>query len=115
MQMPNMGDKTIAFVGKTLIHMEQNPQFVPPYVNVEECRKDVEGANILRKLKNPLDQISEMISDSMIQCGSEAYIASLAFYNSVKAAAKSNVPGADTIYSDLKKRFTASSTESIEK
>jgi len=37
--------------------------------------------------------------------GSEAYVAALSFYNSVKQAAKLNVPEAKTIYEDLKKRF----------
>ena len=41
-----------------------------------------------------------------MMAGSEAYIASLSYYNSVKMAAKLNVPGAKPIYDDLKKRFT---------
>jgi hypothetical protein len=41
----------------------------------------------------------------MMLAGSEAYIAALAYYNSVKQAAKMNVPGARAIYDDLSKRF----------
>jgi hypothetical protein len=37
--------------------------------------------------------------------GSEAYTAALAYYNSVKQAAKMNVPNAKSIYKDLKQRF----------
>ena len=42
----------------------------------------------------------------MTLSGSEAYVASLAFYNSVKQAAKINIPGAKAISEDLKLRFT---------
>lgn len=41
--------------------------------------------------------------------GSEAYIASLTIYNTVKQATKLNVPGADAIYQDLRERFPGSS------
>jgi hypothetical protein len=41
----------------------------------------------------------------MTLSGSEAYVASLAFYNSVKQAARINVPGAKAIAEDLKLRF----------
>ena len=46
-----------------------------------------------------------MMEDSMTQAGSEAYVAALAFYQSVKGAAKAKVPGADAIYNDLNSRF----------
>jgi hypothetical protein len=37
--------------------------------------------------------------------GSEAYQSSLIFYNSVKMAARQDIPGAKAIYEELKKRF----------
>jgi len=40
-----------------------------------------------------------------MQAGSEAYTASLIFYNAVKGAAKAGVPGMKTIYDDLQSRF----------
>ena len=37
--------------------------------------------------------------------GSEAYGEALAYYQSVKQAAKRNIPDAKVIYQDLRKRF----------
>jgi hypothetical protein len=37
--------------------------------------------------------------------GSEAFNASLVFYNSAKVAAAQDVPGAKAIYEELKRRF----------
>ena len=42
--------------------------------------------------------------------GSEAYIALLAYYNSVKIASRMNIAGATAIYDDLKQRFSKVST-----
>ncbi len=106
-QLAKMGDKTMAFVEKAIVHMEQNPSLVPTYVDVAECKKDIEGVSMLREFNNPLEQITEMVSESMMLCGSEAYTASLAFYNAVKGAAKAKVPGAEVIYNDLRKRFVS--------
>jgi hypothetical protein len=36
---------------------------------------------------------------------SEAYQAALVFYNSVKMAARRDIPGAKAVYEELKKRF----------
>ena len=41
----------------------------------------------------------------MTLSGSKAYVASLAFYNSVKQAATINVPGAKAIGEDVSTRF----------
>jgi len=41
----------------------------------------------------------------MTMAGSEAYIASLSFYNSAKDAAKRDIPGAKAVYEDLRLRF----------
>ena len=46
-----------------------------------------------------------MLDDTMLLCGSEAYISVLAFYTYLKGAAKMNVPGAKTVFDDLSARF----------
>jgi hypothetical protein len=44
----------------------------------------------------------------------ESYVAALAFYNSAKSAAKSNVPGTDYILDELGKRFVKKSEQKKE-
>ena len=49
--------------------------------------------------------LENKLNDTTMEAGAESYITSLSYYNSVKLAAKSDVPGAKAIYEDLKKRF----------
>jgi len=86
--LPKMSDGSILFVSKTLSYIKTESQFVPAYFE-----------DICEKLTNDLS------SDTTLLSGSEAYVAALSYYNSVKNAAKMNVPGAKAIYDDLKKRF----------
>jgi hypothetical protein len=102
---PKMGVKTMPFVDKTLDYAAVNPHLVPPYFNAAELLRDVTLAKQLLQIQNIIAQLYESVSDTSLAVGSEAYTASLTFYNTVKSATKSNVPGTDTIYEDLKKRF----------
>lgn len=61
----------------------------------------------------PMERVSAFIrrnpffmdNDTIMMAGSEAYIAALMYYNSIKRVAAENVPGAKAIYDDLKVRF----------
>ncbi|MCR4416116.1 MAG: hypothetical protein NUV92_00015 [Ignavibacteria bacterium] len=106
MELPKMGDKTIPFVEKALELSNLNPNLVPPYINLDELRKDLELSKSLREILNLVGQLYEKLSDTYTAVGSEAYVSALAFYNSAKSAAKSNVPGTDVIVNELGKRFT---------
>ncbi len=104
-QLPKMSDKTVPFVEKTLDYAKSNPQFAPAYMSIPELKIDIDAVHTLTQLARPIDQLREGLGDTMMLAGSEAYIAALAYYNSVKQAAKMNVPGARAIYDDLSKRF----------
>jgi hypothetical protein len=83
-----------------------NPQFCPSYLNLDELNIDIADAVNLRALNNRLQQLSREIEDTVMLAGSEAFTQSLSFYNSVKQAARDNVPGAESLFEELKKRFT---------
>lgn len=104
-QIPKMNDKTVPFVEKTLDYATSNPDFTPAYIDIPNLKIDLDAVGTLTALKRPLEQLLSTLSDSIMLSGSEAYVAGLAYYNSVKQAAKMNVPGAKDIYNDLKKRF----------
>ena len=103
--LPKMGDGSTPFVTKALTYAENNPQFVPPYMNVPELRKDFNLATQVSLLRQQLNQVAEALDDTELALGSEAFVTSLTFYASVKQATKMNIPGADSIYDDLKTRF----------
>ncbi len=84
---------------------QSDAEFAPAYMDVAELKKDVDAVGTLTELARPIEQLNRTLDDTIMLAGSEAYVASLAYYNSVKRAAKINVPGALTIHEDLKKRF----------
>jgi hypothetical protein len=104
-ELPKMSDGTAPFVQKTLEYAQTNSGFVPAYIDVKELKTDFDAVEALAQIFRPVEQLYFNLSDTMTLSGSEAYVASLAFYNSVKQAAKINVPGAKAIAEDLKLRF----------
>jgi hypothetical protein len=100
-----MGDKSLAFVEKTGELAAGNPQFCPAYFNLDDLNIDIADAVGLRALNNRLEQLSREVDDTMMLAGSEAFTQSLSFYNAVKQAARDNIPGAQPLLDELKKRF----------
>lgn len=105
--LPKMGSSTQSFVSKALEIATNNPQFVPPYVNVAAMKKDYDLAVRLQGIEMQLASLCEKVSDTNLAAGSEAYITGLTLYNSIKAAAKVNVPGAKALAAELAERFAA--------
>ncbi len=104
-ELPKMGAKTLSFVIKATEYAENNPSLVPQFIDLKEVRKDITAVSTLRMLAGPLDTLSDMLNDTMLLAGSEAYSAILAFYGSVKYAARLNQPAAEVIFNDLKRQF----------
>lgn len=104
-ELAKLGDKTLAFVEKTKTHSTDNPQLCPAYFSSEEFTIDYNDYQNLRPIANMMEQILHNVEDTMMVAGSEAYVASLSFYNSVKDAAKRDIPGAKAVSDDLKERF----------
>lgn len=105
MSMLKMGEKNLSFVEKSGELAANNPSLRPAYLDMDEFNIDVVDALGLRTLLNKLQQVTTSVDDTMMIAGGEAYNAALVFYASVKTAAEKNVPGAKTVYAELKKRF----------
>lgn len=103
--MLKMGDKTLAFVGKSLNYAQQNPSLTPTYFDLAEAQKDYKLASDLYQVYQLLSALLRSVEDSNMVAGSEAYEAALVFYNSVKGASRSNIAGAQAIFDDLKQQF----------
>jgi hypothetical protein len=100
-----MGEKTLSFVEKAHEAAVENPNLVPPFLNMASFNIDFADAHNLWSLHLATNQLHENVDDTTMTAGSEAYQASLIFYNSVKMAARQDIPGAKAIYEELKKRF----------
>ena len=110
---PKMSDKTMPFVEKTLEYCASAPQFAPPYMDSEALDSDFKVTQQLTPLFRTIKAMNDGLDDTIMEAGGEAYVNALSYYNSVKQAAKMNVPGAKSIYEDLKKRFERTKTVSV--
>ena len=107
--LPKMGDKSRAFVTKALEVATQNPDFLPRSFDIEEMKKDVELYEALYPIWQTLTQLCELVDDTQVVVGSEAYVAALLVYN----YGKNNplVAGLDEVMDDLGKRFARRSRQ----
>jgi hypothetical protein len=102
--LPKLGDKSRAFVTKALEVATQNPDFLPRSFDVDEMRRDVELFEALYPVLLSLTQLQELVDDTFIATGSEAYTAALAVYNYAKVSG--NITGLDAVIDDMGRRFT---------
>ena len=109
--LPKMGDKSYSFVNKGLEYLKVPGSPIPPYTDVAELEIDMKGYDTLRQVLQVIKPTIDMLEATMLLSGSEAYIAVLAYYNYLKGAAKSGVPGAQTILDDLSTRFPGHSVK----
>jgi hypothetical protein len=107
-RIPKMGDGTIPFVEKVMDYAQEDSQFLPPFVDVNELSKDWEVVKRLAPLLRDLQQVESNLNDTVMMAGSEAYVGALGYYNSVKYGARVNVADAKVIHEDLKQRFNRS-------
>ncbi|HCR77278.1 MAG TPA: hypothetical protein DIW37_12915 [Chryseobacterium sp.] len=101
-----MGDKTVATVQKVKAYLESNPEFAPAYMDKTEFLKDEAVVTGLSPLGNLATQLASDIDDTIMLAGSEALVASMMYYGTVKEAASKGVNTAKPIYEDLSQRFS---------
>jgi len=114
LEMYKLGDKSQAFVEKSLEYASSNPTLVPSYLDLPEGKKDLKLFQDLSTILKQVSTLQRAVEDTMMVAGSEAYDAALVFYASVKGASRVNVPGSEAISEDLQKRYIAKSKKKDE-
>ncbi|HTP09724.1 MAG TPA: hypothetical protein VMP08_15820 [Anaerolineae bacterium] len=105
--LPKMGDKSNAFVGKAAEIAAQNGDFLPRSFDVAELASDVALYEDLRSISLALTPVAELIDDTMLEVGSEAYAAALTVYQYAKNAGQG--AALDGVADELGKRFARKS------
>ena len=105
--LPKMGDKTRAFVEKAYEVGATNPDFLPRWFDVDEMRKDLELFQDLNRISMTLTQLQDLIDDTCMLAGSEAYTAALTVYNSAKTNGM-KTKGMEAIVQEMGERFRKS-------
>ena len=103
--LPKMADKSEGFHEKASGYMTTNPEFRPGFVDMVEVGKDQTLRDQMQQFTPQLSTLTQSVQDTLMVVSSELYMADLAYYQSVREAAKRGVPAAKTIYDDLQKRF----------
>jgi len=101
-----MGDKSRAFVKKAAEVAQQNEGILPRAFDLDEMRKDVQLTEDLYPILLALGQLHELVDDTYMAVGSEAYAGALLVYN---AAKMNNFGGLDDALDELGKRFARKS------
>jgi hypothetical protein len=86
--LPKFGDKSRGFVEQALQVAEQNPDMLPRTFDVGEMRNDVELLSALSSVHAALAQLFELVDDTLMEVGGEAYASALLVYQFARAAGK---------------------------
>ncbi|MCW0233219.1 MAG: hypothetical protein OJJ21_06455 [Ferrovibrio sp.] len=109
-ELPKMGDKSIGFDDKCRTYMASNPEFLPGFIDVAEVNKDRNLRGQLSRVFADLISLTDSVEDTLRVVASEAWMADLAYYQSVREAAKRGRAGAQGVYDDLQQRFPGAPT-----
>jgi hypothetical protein len=105
MGLPKLGPTSVEFDEQCASYMASSPNLVPPFVTPSEVSKDRALRLTLADVLRATRKLCEQLDDTLMLVGSEIWQANLSFYQTVRQAAQRDVPGADTVYDDLKARF----------
>ncbi|MGB8507327.1 MAG: hypothetical protein WCD76_02890 [Pyrinomonadaceae bacterium] len=98
-----MGDSGRTFVDQALTVATQNTDILPRSFDVDEFRQDVELLSALQPIVAALAQLHELVEDTYLEVGSEAYAAALAVYNYTRTGGKG--AALDTALDGMARRF----------
>lgn len=105
---PKIDVNNKVFVEDALTAINNNGGILPNYINAVEIGKDLELFEQLDELVQLVGQLYDKLKDTQMLAGSEAYVSSLVAYKLFASAADAGLPGAESIYNQLKQRFTVS-------
>lgn len=105
--LPKLSPKSRSFVSTALDVATRNPDFLPRSFDVEEMRKDLELFQDLNQILMSLTQLQDMVDDTCMQVGSEAYTAALTVYDYAKKSGV-NANGMEPIVAEMREHFRRS-------
>ena len=102
--LPKLGDKSRAFVEKALEVAKQNVDMLPRSFEPKEFEQDLQLFSDMSSIFIALSQLNELVDDTTLAVGSDAYSAALDVYTYAKAARIGS--GLEELKGMMAKRFT---------
>ncbi|MBE9112268.1 hypothetical protein IQ273_22980 [Nodosilinea sp. LEGE 07298] len=108
--MTKMGLKSQTFTTRALDMAAQHIDMMPRHLDVEEACRDLALFEALNPILQAVNHFKELLEDTQMLAGSEAYAAARLAYNSAKVTGKNR--GLDDVMEDLSQQFRKSRRQS---
>lgn len=102
------------WINKVDVYMDTHSILMPGFIDRQEYKRDIDAHNKLNPVIDRLSSVLQTILDTNLLLGADLYTNSIAFYRSVKNAARSNAQGASAVFADLKQQFPGAITKKPE-
>jgi hypothetical protein len=109
-ELPKMGDKTQAFVFGVANLVSNDGSFLPRNFDEAVFAKDVALVKALQGIRQELLRLAELVDDTAVAVGSEAYVAALVAYRAAQENGRGE--GLDELLDELGRRFAKASKPS---
>ena len=103
-RLTKMGQKSEVFCRQALSVLAQNPQIVPPSLDLAEAQADLRTLDRLRPVLDRLQRLAERGADTEIALGSDAMDVALEGYALLKVSGKNQ--GLDGLRKELSTRWS---------
>jgi hypothetical protein len=100
------GVRRYGFIDKTTDIGTANPEFAPPFLDLQALRDLIRQIEVLRNINASLQQLIRLNGDLLLTTSDEAFRLALMYYNSVRDASRRRVPGAQAIFRILQLFFS---------
>lgn len=102
-ELPKMGDKSFAFVRKSVEMAQEGSDYLPGAFDAAEFKSDLTIYDALLPVLQKSTKLQEMLEDTMTVIGSDLYVAALDHYASAKR--NGSTGGLDELMTVLGQRF----------
>ncbi|MBD2099496.1 hypothetical protein [Leptolyngbya sp. FACHB-261] len=109
-KLTKMGRKSQTFVGQALAMAANYPKLMPGCLDVEAAQRDLALFEALTPILQRLTQLQELVGDTQMLAGSEAYASARLAYRSAQSTAKSM--GMDGVVSELSLQYRKATRKS---
>ena len=101
--LPKLGDKSVGFVHHADTLTRHDDSFLPRSFDLPEFQSDAALFEALAPIRAALMQLAELVDDTTILVGSEAYVAALVIYQNARTNGQGE--GFDELLDELSRRF----------
>jgi hypothetical protein len=107
-----MGDKSEVFTRQTVRVLTQNPQIVPPSLNLAEAQADLQALDRLRPVLERLQRLHAQVEDTANALGSDAMAVALEGYGQIKLSGSAH--GLDELRKEIGGRWAKTRRRPVE-